>query len=137
MYYFKRFNLQMPILNNEYMWLGYFDCLADKADDLPADDEISGSFWVEKTDVGWQGRFTLNDGHWDRRKKTLDILEYAFGVPYKNINGRMIDDTGSVLVHGLYKNGKYVPNNEIGTIPKTTGKMEDVIKSSFVSWIFV
>lgn len=76
MYYLGKYSLKKELPDGN-IWSGFINVRADRKEDLPTIEEISGTFWFSKDKKGWHGRFKLDNDSYDGNECPYAI---TFGV---------------------------------------------------------
>lgn len=57
-YWQRKYHMEIPI-GGDLVYGGYINIEAPTEEELPMAEDIRGTFWIEKTEKGWDGKFTL------------------------------------------------------------------------------
>ena len=135
-YYMRKYHLEYE-LPDKHICKCFINISADKKEDLPALEDIKGSFWMEKLTAGWIGKFELDND------LPADICSYRSKHYDSSFNNSIVftglyrPEAGcpkyqgpfnEVLARQIYEYNQPIDLRGI-SLPRFEGRLEDCIKS--------
>lgn len=127
-YWQRKFHIKHKLPDGN-IYKGFINIEADTREELPTTDQISGSYWAEKTSEGWLGRFELDCGFKPDNRKNADTqMPYVITtgiyreVKPRNNNGYISREEAEAILNNIMPI-KY------DTVPRFEGRLEDAIVS--------